>query len=109
MTENELTHRASPLVAKHREIKAKMDNLQSQLDEVRDTIGKIITEEGGYKDDLGYAEFRTRRGYPSYSSKAVEKYAQVWASSDDPTLAQCGQLLLAERSVTPDKISLYIK
>ena len=109
MTENELTHNASPLIARYRKIKAQSDDLQAQISELRESIAKIVEAEGDYQDDVGYAKFRSRKESPSYSSKAVEKLAQVWAKSDDPVLAQCGQLLLAERSVTPAKTYIAIK
>jgi hypothetical protein len=109
MTEDELTHNASPLIARYRKIKTEVDDRQTQLGELRESISRIILEEGDYQDDVGYAKFRSRKESPSYSSKAVEKLAQVWAKSDDPVLAQCGQLLLAERSVTPAKTYITIK
>lgn len=109
MTEDELTHNASPLIAKYRQLKAKADDLKEQMDGIREGIGGIVAEEGNYKDDVGCAEFRESKERVSYPSAAVEKCAQAWASSDDPILAQCGQLLLAERRTTPAKRTLYIK
>lgn len=109
MDQVELTHRAAPLVARYRSDKAKITDLQEQLDELKASIGGIVEADGKYKDELGYAEFREIGESITYPGREVDQLAQVWAESDDPVQATCGKLLLKKRKVNPSRTTLYVK
>jgi hypothetical protein len=55
MTDDELNHRASPLIARYRQLKRKSLDLKEQLDELESMIEGVIVSDGNYRDDQGYA------------------------------------------------------
>lgn len=106
---NEKLTRVSPLIVRYRGIKAKIVELDGQRNELRDVIAGVVNEDGAYRDDEGYAEFRDKGASVSFDSKTVNDLAEVWAESDDPVLASCGKSLIKARRERPPSRSIYIK
>lgn len=109
MTNDELNHRASPLIAHYRQLKGKSNDLNEQLDELRVEIAKIITADGNYKDDQGFATINEVDARPTFPNVEVERQALLWAASPDPATKLCGNTLLSFRTETPARKQLRIK
>lgn len=109
MVESELTHRASPLIARYRQLAAKATDIKEQMDEIRGIVAGIVDTDGEYKDETGFARFASRKESVKYNGANLDKLVNAWLASTDPIFAQCGKLLAQERSVTPGQRYITIK
>lgn len=81
--------------------------LAAQAKEIDDQLGRLKTRmrpiveaqpDSTYKDGDGEVKIVHRRGSISFSGAGVKDLVEVWLTSDDPILKQCGQLINQHRS-----------
>ena len=114
MTDTELEYDEGAFaedLADFRQLKKQKSAIDAKMKSITERLEPFLLTLPGkkYEDEEGHARFIIRKGYPTFAGSQVEKLANTWAVSTDPTLASCGQLLKTHRSQRPGYAYVQIK
>lgn len=105
----EMTIGIGDFVRQYRNLKSQIDELKVTMNDLKKKyIEPMVDEHGDWKDDKGYARRIMRNDSISYDDK-LDGVAHAWASSTDPTIKMCGDVVLTHRRVKRGSSYIQIK